>query len=377
MARENLKPMPMSTLREAMDANLKLLTFYRIALAFTVFVSHAFPIFLGKNDPQVPFFWRSSISFGTFAVGGFFALSGLLLYSSANRLPPRVWIIRRSLRLLPAYAACLLFCSFVLSPIAVFLQNRNLNDFFNFGPVGPFAYTWNNLFMPVGITYALNDSFSTTPYGVLTGGASVVNGSIWSLPYEIRCYLVLGFVCYLFSYKFRDKLLPLLTCATFLGYLLSGNTQFQRLVAPLWKFSDPLFLQLLSIFLFGACFGIYAKRITLNFRLLIALLILYYFTTFYSELVSTIGIAVVVLIPFVVGKLFLESFERWNFSLWDISYGFYLYSFPIQQMTVQLFPNLPFPALILMALLATLALSILSYKLIESPAINFGKSVKL
>jgi peptidoglycan/LPS O-acetylase OafA/YrhL len=374
MARENLNSFSKISLQEVIDSNLKIVTFYRIALAFMVFASHSYPIFLGKPDPQVPFYWRSSVSFGTFAVGGFFALSGLLLYSSAKNLPPRVWIIRRSLRLLPAYAACLIFCSFLLGPLAIFMETRDLSKFFNFSPIGPFFYTWNNLFLPIGITYALNNSFSNTPYGILTGGASVVNGSIWSLPYEVRCYLIFAIVFYFSSAKFRDKFIVFLTIVTFTGYLLHGNLQFQRLAAPLWKFSDPLLLQLLSIFLMGACFGIYAKKISINYRTLILVIFIYLISSFHFKFISTVGIALTVIIPFILGKYTLLKTSNRNFPVSDISYGLYLYSFPIQQLTVSLFPKTSFVALFLAAFFASLCLSFLSFKLIEKPTIKFGRS---
>jgi peptidoglycan/LPS O-acetylase OafA/YrhL len=359
-------------LKAALESNLRFVTLYRIFLAFLVLYSHAFPIFLGTGDPQFPIFLKTSVSFGTLAVGGFFSLSGLLLYNSATLLKPRDWVRRRAFRLFPAYIFCLLSCSLIIGPIAQLIQTGTLHNYFNSSPVGPFAYFWNNLFMPIGITYALNDSFISSPYGLLVG-ASAMNGSLWSLPYEIRCYFVLAVIGYIFNSKMRDRIIPILTVFTFIGFIYRDNQIFQKFSGPLWIFSDGLFLQLLTIFLLGACFGVYAKKIALSYTLLLSLMLVYILSTYNYNLLATIGISTIGLLPFLLAtKIPKKWLDTKVFSL-DISYGFYLYSFPIQQLLIIVFPDWDFSSLLILSTLAVLMCSILSYKLLELPMIKIGK----
>jgi peptidoglycan/LPS O-acetylase OafA/YrhL len=170
--------------------------------------------------------------------------------------------------------------------------------------------------------------------------------------------------------------LPLFACATFASYLFSGTTQFQRVSAPLWQFSDPLFLQLLSIFLFGACFGIYSRKIYLNYLTLTAVFALYFISSYHSKILSTVGITLTLIVPFALGQLKFKKFEGGRFFVWDVSYGFYLYSFPLQQMTVLLLPQMSFSGLFIVGLIVTLFFSILSYRMVEAPGINLGKTFK-
>jgi peptidoglycan/LPS O-acetylase OafA/YrhL len=361
------------SLYDAISSNYRFITLFRLFLAVLVLYSHSFPIFLGKADAPVPFFWKTSVSFGTAAVGGFFCLSGLLLYNSASKLEAKKWILRRIFRLFPAYVMCLLLSSFVLGPISQVLLKGTIDNYFNFDATGPIGYFWNNLFMPIGITYALNDTFAEGPYGSLVG-SSVMNGSIWSLPYELRSYFVIAIVCYLFSRQIRDRLIPFLTLFTFLGYLFAGDQRFQKIVAPLWLFSDSLFLQLLTIFLIGACFGIYAKKINLNLFLLVSLFIIYYASSYSVKLLGTIGIALIGLAPFVIAAMIPQKFFTLSLFSWDISYGFYLYSFPIQQLVVQIFPSAQFGHLFFVSVFLTGVIALLSYKLIEAPMIKLGRA---
>jgi len=238
------------SLEDGLRANFKTVTYWRIFLALLVLYSHSYPLFSGSPDIQIPFFIHTSVSFGAFAVGGFFALSGLLLAQSASKVNLRDWAKRRILRIFPAYLLCLVVSSFVIAPLDYVFTNKSMHGFWNFSNVGPLAYVWNNSFMPTGITYALNQTFTTTPYGLLTK-ASVVNGSIWSLPYELHCYFVFSILCYgLALFKSRHAY----TCLTIFVFglrIFSTNRIVLGLVHPIPFLNDTLFLQLFSVFLMG------------------------------------------------------------------------------------------------------------------------------
>jgi peptidoglycan/LPS O-acetylase OafA/YrhL len=66
-----------------------------------------------------------------------------------------------------------------------------------------------------------------------------------------------------------------------------------------------------------------------------------------------------------------------NFVKWgqnnDFSYGIYIYAFPIQQFVALLFPAAPFAAHVLLAIIFTFPFAILSWFLVERPAIGSAR----
>ncbi|MCX7220851.1 MAG: hypothetical protein NTY70_18540 [Burkholderiales bacterium] len=56
-------------------------------------------------------------------------------------------------------------------------------------------------------------------------------------------------------------------------------------------------------------------------------------------------------------------------TLGDYSYGVYIYAFPVQQSVIALFPEISAVALTALSLSVTLLLAMLSWHLIEQPAL--------
>ena len=82
------------------------------------------------------------------------------------------------------------------------------------------------------------------------------------------------------------------------------------------------------------------------------------------------------MIYFVLGLAYLprgpiRSFNR----LGDYSYGLYIYAFPVQQSLVARFPELTPGPLFLAAFAVTLVLAILSWHLIENPALGIKRRI--
>jgi peptidoglycan/LPS O-acetylase OafA/YrhL len=83
-------------------------------------------------------------------------------------------------------------------------------------------------------------------------------------------------------------------------------------------------------------------------------------------------------LPYMVLFLAKNKGKLNDFSkLGDFSYGIYLYSFPIQQMMVYIYgTNISIIKLFLLSMLIVLPLSILSWFLVEKPAMKF-KSLRI
>lgn len=147
--------------------------FVRFCAASAVLYSHHFDL-SGFPEPKVPGFRED---FGEVAVEVFFCLSGFLICRSLQKSPG--WgrfAAARALRIFPNLALVL-----VLASVATFLWYRNTP---NLG--GHFAYVIDNLLMFVkGVTFVIPGVFADAR-------SADVNNPIWTLPYELWCYVALA-----------------------------------------------------------------------------------------------------------------------------------------------------------------------------------------
>ena len=148
----------------------------RLILAVLVVYSHAYYISGANYDPiakVIPY------SFGWVAVTGFFFLSGALVFQAALRAKGVIAYARaRVLRIIPGLWVMLVSTTLVLlvtSNTAIYdvdmITRQSLN------------YVINNalIFNP---RYELLEIFADNPY------PRTVNGSLWTLRFEIICYLI-------------------------------------------------------------------------------------------------------------------------------------------------------------------------------------------
>jgi peptidoglycan/LPS O-acetylase OafA/YrhL len=152
----------------------------RIIFALLVIVSHASELKYGNRSHEV-LDRVIGVSFGEIAVLCFFLVSGYLVIKSYMNSPSIVVYLRRRVRrIYPAFIACFLLCLF---PIAYF-AGGHLNYLFS---VGLFKEFFKILILQ---TPFIPGTFEGLPYPVL-------NGAIWTIAYEFRCYplvIVMGYL---------------------------------------------------------------------------------------------------------------------------------------------------------------------------------------
>ena len=149
--------------------------FLRIFLALAIVAWHSRNVVYWTNDNLITDtpFW-----FGEYClVPIFFALSGFLVAASGMRLNLQNFLINRGLRILPALALEILFSAFLLGPLFTVLP---LSDYFS----SPLLYRY--LTNMVGlVNYYLPGVFVHHPW-------TMVNGALWTIPYEMICYAVIS-----------------------------------------------------------------------------------------------------------------------------------------------------------------------------------------
>jgi peptidoglycan/LPS O-acetylase OafA/YrhL len=323
----------------------------RLCLGLLVLVSHSWPLGGWGADPD----WltlRPSLNMGGFAVGAFFALSGMLVTMSGWRNTPVSYVIARALRICPAYLVVLVLSATALAPGVYWATHGSLVDYVRLGPGGPVQYVLHNAWFPPRLQFGIDDVFATTtPYGRELGNTSVINGSIWTLPLEVGCYVV-ALVAVIVGRRF--------------GAVRSSATFLALAAATILLTHDRQEAELLFVFMTGALLGTLSERVTLSRRLVMTALIIYLVTSLTGGvLFRTLGLATLcVLLPALAGTFRAPAVFR-N----DLSYGTYIWAFPIQQTLA--FAGLSAYRLLYVstATALTLVMAGLSWRWIEKPAL--------
>lgn len=340
----------------------------RLVLAFLVLVSHTWALGGFGPEPRSPF--GHHLTLGGFAVGGFFALSGLLVGRSALRRPSSTFVRSRAVRILPAYWAALVVSTFGAGLLGYVHDHHSTDGFFSFSAGGPFAYIGRALLLPVEFSHGILDVFvNSTPYqriGELP--TSWINGSLWTLPYEIRCYLIVGLLAVIARRWGGRRTITVAWLAS--AVLVVG---FQWWVGTTTSVVGPYVDQKLSelafVFLTGTLVAVYANRIRLvSPWTLVALAVAVAAgrrSPFWS---AHIAEALLVLLLPPIGAL-LGTVARWLRGI-DISYGLYLFAWPVQQLVAMYgWAGSPWTS-IAIATPITVALALASWHWIEAPVLR-------
>jgi peptidoglycan/LPS O-acetylase OafA/YrhL len=358
----HLRPM---TLARVLDGKPNAFGFLRFFFASLVLFDHMFP--LGGYGASPLLSWSSTQdASGGLAVPAFFAMSGYLITKSAlgTAMVPFLW--HRVLRILPAFWVCLALTALVVGPL-VWLHGRGtLSGYFAGGAGGPIAFFTSNMGLEIH-QYGIHDLLIGTPYGHLVK-ASVFNGSLWTLIYLGRCYLLIGLLAAFGVLRDAKPLAVLIAAGLwFLTMLQLADPASPGRIAP-WL-GDVYNVRLPMIFMVGAVLALYADRIPYSNRLgaLAAILVVVSFLTGGYLVVGYPGLAYLL--------LWLAARLRGPFrgfgSVNDYSYGMYIYGFLILQLLsgagVYAWGKIAYLAA---AFVLTLACAFLSWHLVEKHALR-------
>jgi peptidoglycan/LPS O-acetylase OafA/YrhL len=327
--------------------------FLRFALATAVIYSHSYYLLLGHDRGQLtePFnlLTHGQGAAGDFAVNGFFAISGFLIFQSLRRSPSFwAYLQKRVARIYPAYLVCGGLC-FVL-----ILAMRSLTLEVSPRPVARLGISLLSL---NGMDFP-----GAFPHLPLRG---IVNGSAWTIIYEFWCYLFIALAEPLVAW--RRVIAPVLL-GLFIGFSLTPhlwpNTSFFCNIPILWCDRWPRFM---SYFLAGVCAALYWRELPLQRWVAALAALLLILAAGWGKGLSVVGPVAgsyLLLRLAYTPRLPAQQFGRRG----DFSYGLYLYAWPVQQTLIASTGSWLTPAtLFASAFTVTLILAVGSWHLIERP----------
>jgi len=338
-------------LTERNDNNFGML---RLLFAVLVAFTHSFRFVDGNlnREPLIGAFHL--FSFGDLAVDGFFLISGYLVTKSLLQSQSNAeYLGKRILRIYPGFVVAL-----GMSLLVGLIAGGILPTFNTQTIISVFA----NVFFFRGVYLA--NAFAKVP-------CPGINGSIWSIAYEFRCYLAL--IAFDYIGLFRRRYLAGGAALLFLitSCLLPPNPG--QSAADWFLGNSSSDARFFGLFLTGSVF--YVFRDVIQFKqgyalsCFIAMLALLQSRTFATPAVAILG----------GYSIFWFAFQGPGGRLskilnkTDLSYGFYLYAWPIGNLIVLFHRSVSVWSLFLYTTVISAAVAYLSWIAIEKPALKLKR----
>ncbi|KRQ98329.1 hypothetical protein CP49_10335 [Bradyrhizobium valentinum] len=322
-------------------------------------VWHAFGLAHGGfNIEQAPVAWFAG--YGMLYL--FFALSGFLIAGSAQRLSLGNFLVNRGLRIFPALVVEVLLSAFVLG--ALFTE-LSVGEYLS-NP-GTYRYLTNifglmNFYLP----------------GVFKGNSvDVVNYSLWTVPYEFFCYLIMS-AFMIFGLLRRPALVIAPAAAmAIIGLALvlfaAGPQSESGLIKLCYSAFTERGSRLIVAFMLGIAAYLLRYRIPYSHAAFgFSMLFLFGLAALGPLTVPSLNVLASLPLVYVMAYLGASNVPMPPvFHERDYSYGIYLYGMPIQQMMISLFPNVTSPVAQLgLAVPAIICFAAFSWHLIERPILR-------
>lgn len=319
----------------------------RIIAAFAVLYSHQFAL-TGRPEPS--FFGLHS--WGGLAVIVFFVVSGFLVTSSWYNDPHVLrFSARRFLRLWPALTTVVVLTAYGLGawvttlPLGEYWTHRATLDYLHI--------------LKMQIYYVLPGVFESNPY------PRGVNGSLWTIPLEVRCYVVLAIAGLLQLMRWRTVWLSCI--AIYMAWFIWTSSADITRHVHYGRELSAFFLSGSALFLLRNHWERRPAAWMLGLGGTGALLWL----TGWQYTATLVTLPLLIVYAGTRSTPVIRRFGRWG----DPSYGAYLIAFPVQQTLIQfLNPHLGFSTLLIMATLLTFAMAYASWHGIEKQALKWKPS---
>lgn len=335
----------------------------RIVAASLVLISHSFAL-SGLAEPLRD---TLGVTWGSIAVDIFFVTSGYLVTGSILR-GDHAWnfVTSRMLRIFPGLMVALLLTTLVSS---IWFTTFTFTSFWSQWPTWRYLIKNSLLLFPQGLEWTLPGTLIGLPGD--KGGGAALNGSLWTLPVEVKMYiyLLVGYLaCRLLARKtsltttlhaFKPSLIVLcmvlLTTDLYLTSLEKHN----------------LVVHMAAMFFTGGALstlGIPFERTwrSATIALLVTVAAAHIGPDWFMP-IYTLTLPWVVLSMAYAPTPILHRYNR----LGDYSYGVYIYAFPVQQWSIYLHKRIGPWEMMAVCFPIVLVLAVLSWNLVEKRALAF------
>ena len=335
-------------------------TLLRLMAALTVVLVHSGPV-LGLASPGQDFLLAHiGRALGPIALDWLFVTSGFLVTASLfQRGDLNHFLWARALRLYPGLWLCLPLTVLILAPL---LSTMPAKDYY--ASKETWTYLWRGATLFNGIRYTLPGVFETNP---LKGE---FNGSLWTLPIELKMYLFCAVGWLAFSWRPALRVPALRVVAPVVALFLY--------VSILRHFSQGTTVNNVDVavfmFFMGATLYFWRDKTSLSWAGLLALPLLVVGAALID---SGLAFAVYLLCsaPFLLHLAYLPGGKIRKINDWgDYSYGIYIYAFPVQQTLAHFFPAMPLAGMVLASGGITWAIAWCSWRLVEKRAMDMKNS---
>ena len=327
----------------------------RITAAFAVLITHSFALALGSSSAE-PFREKLGMTMGSIAVDVFFITSGFLITGSLfTRKSAIEFIWARCLRIFPAMLVMVLLTVFGLGayfstiPLVSYLTDSKT-----------ILYLLKCSTLIAGVTFDLPAVFNNNPL------KNAVNGSLWTMPYELRMYAILCFVWIALhmakSNRPRIFEITIVSAACVAGVIIMTK-HFS--LGMEWHFARLFFM-----FFSGAAFYVLKERITLShsyfWLFIVALIVSAIVNKHAFFLVYSLTITYILVYLAYIPSGYVRSYNH----VGDYSYGVYIYAFPVQQSIAALIHGVSVLTMILISSAVTLFFAVFSWHFLEKRALG-------
>jgi peptidoglycan/LPS O-acetylase OafA/YrhL len=352
MSESAARPWPRATMRlgdctAGRDNNMQLL---RVLAASAVLLFHCYALTGHRTDEPL---WRAAtpLNLGALGVQVFFVISGFLVTQSwltRERVAP--FVVTRALRIYPALVAA------TLATLALAAWSSAL----------PAARFWRD---PQALDYVLHTPLGFAVRHFLPGayagnpGANAVNGSLYTLPFELRLYVAVALAGAAGVLARRSVALVAIIAILAIG--LARPDWIDRIFDA---GADQHVGTLALLFALGMLAFLWRDAIPMSPVSALAALA--------AIAVDPAGLARTLLFaPLLVYLVLIFAYDprlRWRAynRVGDYSYGMHVYAFPTQQTLIERMPGIAPPALFALALPITHALAVVSWHALEHPLLG-------
>lgn len=341
------------------------LNFVRFLLSVMVLYTHSFALYYGSSsaEPLIKY----GFTLGTLAVDCFFIISGFLIVRSMFFTSSlKSFAFSRILRIYPALFVMSFITIFIVGPL---VTSSTISSYFL--ESNTWIYFFRNCAVVFNMSFQLPGVFLNLPY------KSIVNGSVWTLPYEIRLYVLIFVVGFFYNY-FKGKVSGFFSDKNIFYRLIISLSFILSVIMYIGFIHSPYLSKMfhLTMFFFaGSLIFVWSNSKHYSIVLLIILCVVLFTLNLASLSCYSVIIVASALFIFFFSYLLPVKYIPSFFCKNDVSYGMYIYAFLVQQLVLYNIPDVSFILFITASFFITFIVSVISWFLIEKYFLSIKRNL--